>query len=76
MSEEFNRKIKLILESSDLKTLLDFDLNPDLKNFNHCCSNGSFVFVYLEEKSTFIVINVNKITKSSESVKDSFQVIC
>jgi hypothetical protein len=77
MSEEFNKKLKTILESTDLKTdLPDSDINVDSKNsFNHCCSNSSFVFVYLEDKSTFIAININKVTKSSESIKDSFQVI-
>lgn len=75
MSEEFNKKLKTILESTDLKTdLLDSEINVDSKNcFNHCCSSSSFVFVYLEDKSAFLAININKITKSSESVKDSFQ---
>ena len=77
MTEEFNRKIKTILESTNFKNdLLDGDINVELKkSWNHCCSNSSFVFVYLQEKSTFLAINVNKITKSSEeSIKNSFQV--
>ena len=55
----------------DPETLTEAALNSDL-----CCSNDSFLFVYLEQTASFLTIGLNRICKSTETpLADSIQVI-
>lgn len=53
----------------DPETLTEAALNSDL-----CCSNDSFLFVYLEQTASFLTIGLNRICKSTETpLADSIQ---
>lgn len=81
---DYSKEIKSILESSDLLAVLDkFKLDRDqfcsaIKtnsgSTNICCSNGSFLFVYLEQTASLLTLSFDRLCKSDDkSFIDSFQ---
>ena len=77
---DYSSAIKKYLENSDLKSILDeFKLEKDSLNSNLtniCCSNDSFLLIYLEPAAAFLALSFNKLCKSTDnkSLFDSFQV--
>lgn len=76
MSVDLNKVLKSKLEELNLNAVFkDFDKNLQETRANCCCSNDSFIFIYLEEDQTVFVINTNKLSKFKETtLRDSFQV--
>lgn len=76
---DYSSAIKKYLENSDLKSILDeFKLEKDSLNSNLtniCCSNDSFLLIYLEPAAAFLALSFNKLCKSTDnkSLFDSFQ---
>lgn len=63
-------------EKSIMAELKDFMVDKDslidsMSNVNICCSNDSYIFIYVEKIASFIAISLNKLTKSDNP---SFQV--
>jgi hypothetical protein len=80
---DYSKEIKSFLENNDFQRVLnELKLDKDLilksiKNEpNLCCSNSSFLFIYLEQEAIFLAFSLNRLCKSKEddSFLHSFQV--
>jgi hypothetical protein len=78
---DYSKLIKSILEESNLSGVLD-ELRVDRDSLanckaytNICCSNGSYVFIYLEQTASFLALSLDRLCKSEDkSFIKSFQV--
>jgi len=80
---DYSKEIKSCLENINFQRALnELKLDKDLilkslKNEpNICCSNSSFLFIYLEQEAIFLTLSLNRLCKSKEedSFLNSFQV--
>ena len=79
---DYFKVIKSYLEENNCtKALANLHLDADtiLKaglDSNLCCSNSSFLFVYLEQAASFLSLSLNRLCKSpNQSIDGSIQVI-
>jgi hypothetical protein len=76
---DFSKNIKTCLENKDFLAILsEFKLDKDLisNDSNICCSNSSFLFVYLEQSAAFLALSFDRLCKSSDSsYKQCFQLL-
>ena len=78
---DYYKTIKGCLEDEDsLKLIECLGLDPELIlkasiDSNLCCSNNSFLFIYLEQAASFLALSLNRLCKTKEkSVVLSIQV--
>ena len=77
---DYSKLIKSLLESNELNSILD-ELQLDRDSLltqvvrNICCSNNSYVFIYLEQSACFLALSLDRMCKSEDkSYSKSFQV--
>ena len=70
---DYSKEIKSSLENSDFLTVLnelkldkELILKSVLNDPNICCSNDSFLFIYLEQEAVFLALGLNRLCKSNE----------
>jgi hypothetical protein len=75
MNIDRTKSLKIKLESNNLAHI-DRDLlrNVEFTNINCCCSNNSYYFIYLEQNSVFLAININKLSKFDVNLSECYQV--
>jgi hypothetical protein len=75
MNIDRTKSLKIKLESNNLAHI-DRDLlrNVEFTNINCCCSNNSYYFIYFEQNSVFLAININKLSKFDVNLSECYQV--
>jgi hypothetical protein len=79
---DYSKLLKSLLEDNDLRGVLD-ELHVDRDTLlncqsqnNICCSNGSYLFVYLEQSASFLALSLDRFCKSEDrEFIRSFQVL-
>lgn len=75
MNIDRTKSLKTKLELNNLAEI-DRDLlrNVEFTNINCCCSNNSYYFIYLEQLSIVLTININKLSKFDLNLSECYQV--
>jgi hypothetical protein len=80
----YSQVIKRYLENETIRCVLEEELKLPIdvleaasNEANLCCSNDSYIFIYLEQPAAFLALSLDKLCKWGEnaSYKESFQVI-